>query len=179
MVCGPYDSSFFTFDGSLKIVFHNGYINMCLQQQQNWQDSFVFPPHLHEYLSSFFFFSFFFSNNYSNGCEACLTFVLMETSDVRHLFKYLLANSISFGKYLFVHFYLGYLFLLNQVMTLCFLGNILSNIWPGNNVFCPTTCLFSLLVIPFSEQTTFFLAFGFSQSYLFISTSVAFYFGTM
>lgn len=122
---------------------------------------------------------YFLSNSHPNGCEACLTFVLMctlmETCDVRHLFKYLLAISISLEKYLFhpfIHFYVGYLFLLNQVTTLCVLDNILSYIWLGNNILHPVNCLFAMLIIPFSVQKTFFC---FSQSYLLISTTAAFF----
>lgn len=114
--------------------------------------------------SPMFVICYFLSNSHPNGCEACLTFVLMctlmETCDVRHLFKYLLAISISLEKYLFhpfIHFYLGCLFLLNQVTTLCVLDNILSYIWLGNNVLHPVNCLFAMLIISFSVQKTFFL----------------------
>lgn len=82
---------------------------------------------------------------------------LMESCDVRHLFKYLLAISISLEKYLFhpfINFYLGYLFLLNQVTTLCVLDNILSYIWLGNNVLHTVNCLFAMLIISFSVQKT-------------------------
>lgn len=76
---------------------------------------------------------------------------------MRHLFKYLLAISISLEKYLFhpfINFYLGYLFLLNQVTTLCVLDNILSYIWLGNNVLHTVNCLFAMLIISFSVQKT-------------------------
>lgn len=105
----------------------------------------------------------FLSNSHPNGCEACLTFVLMctlmETCDVRHLFKYLLAICISLEKYLFqpfIHFYLGYLFLLNQRTTLCILDNILSNIWLENNVFHIINCLFAKVIILFFSVEDFF-----------------------
>lgn len=131
--------------------------------------------------SPMFVICYFLSNSHPNGCEACFTFVLMctlmETCDVRHLFKYLLAIYISLEKYLFhpfIHFYLGYLFLLNQVTTLCVLDNILSYIWLGNNVLYPVNCLFAMLIISFSVQKTFF--FGLSQSYLLISTTAAIFF---
>lgn len=78
---------------------------------------------------------------------------------MRHLFKYLFAISISLEKYLFhpfINFYLGYLFLLNQVTTLCVLDNILSYIWLGNNVLHTVNCLFAMLIISFSVQKTLF-----------------------